>query len=336
MAKRQKKADEQIGNWLDTYADMVTLLLTFFVMLYASSSLDEQKWQYIYQAFQSHGKYLNEYVDSPEKNESVGDGVTDEDPTTNGGSGEMPQSWDRLYVYLSEYITENDLVEEISVEQGAAHVKLRFDDSVFFAPNSSELTERGREVLNGIAPALRAVEKSIMKVTVSGHTAAAISAVNDWSLSAGRAVSVVNYMEFRSVLPTSKFRVQGCGPTEPVADNNTEEGRSKNRRVEMLIIKNDLDLTNPEVLKDIMEHDYGIIANEHDPDAGPNNEGKLPDGSAESIIENIESMFPGTSTGGGVTGFDGPTIIEDFTEFLYSAGGESEAADDQSAAGESE
>ena len=66
MAKIEKKAKEDHSNdWLSTYGDMVTLLLTFFVLLYASSSQDEQKFQYIYQAFTSHGKYLNEYVDSP-------------------------------------------------------------------------------------------------------------------------------------------------------------------------------------------------------------------------------------------------------------------------------
>lgn len=330
MAKRQKKAEEAGGSWIDTYADMVTLLLTFFVMLYASSSLDEQKWQYIYQAFQSHGKFLNEYVDSPNPTTDEGDGVTDNDPQTNGGDGELPQSFDRLYMYLSTYVTENDLADYVAVEKGAAHVKIRFDDSVFFDPNSAELKDSGREIINGISPALKALQASILKVTVSGHTAKAISATNDWSLSSGRACSVVNYMEYRGVLPTEKFRVQGCGPTEPIADNSTEEGRAKNRRVEMLIIKNDLDLTNPEVMRDIMEHDYGLIANEHDPDAPPEDEsGKLPNDSAQSIINSIEDRFPDDKFTGAVGTVSGPVIIDDISGFIFSDDEASEPAESE-------
>lgn len=48
MAKRRAESGEEKGNWLDTYADMVTLLLCFFVLLYSASSVDETKWQYIY------------------------------------------------------------------------------------------------------------------------------------------------------------------------------------------------------------------------------------------------------------------------------------------------
>ena len=56
MAKRRSGGGgEEKGNWLDTYADMVTLLLCFFVLLYSASSVDETKWQYIYQSFTSSG-----------------------------------------------------------------------------------------------------------------------------------------------------------------------------------------------------------------------------------------------------------------------------------------
>ena len=59
MAKRRAESGEEKGNWLDTYADMVTLLLCFFVLLYSASSVDETKWQYIYQSFTSSGSYIN-------------------------------------------------------------------------------------------------------------------------------------------------------------------------------------------------------------------------------------------------------------------------------------
>ena len=325
MAKLQKKFHENHDNdWLNTYADMVTLLLTFFVMLYASSSLDEQKWQYIYQAFQSHGKYLNEYVDTANPVEDEGESVTDEEPEGTAGDGELPQSFDQLYVYLSDYVEVNDLGETVSVEKGAAHITIRFDDSIFFDPDSAELKAEGREVINGISPGLTAAQASIKTLTVVGHTAAGVSAVNDWELSAGRAVSVVTYMDYRGVLPSDTFRVKGCGPAEPIADNDTEEGRAQNRRVEMMILKNDLDYTDSEVLKDILKSDYGITSDEYDPDGDNSTDdiSKLPDGSVDKIIGSIESLFSGDSVY--TQGSLGPDEVEQAEEFIFSA----EASDD--------
>ena len=319
MAKLVKKPEEDHSNdWLNTYADMVTLLLTFFVMLYASSSIDEQKWQYIYQAFASKGKYLNEYVDSPEPNAEEGDGVTDDDRKTDGGDGILPQSFDRLYVYLANYVSENNLEQSVAVEQGAAHITIRFSDSVFFQPNSSDLTSQGRKMISDIGPGLRAVQDAIQTCTVSGHTAGGvISAVNDWALSAGRA-------EYRTFLPTEKFIVKGCGPNQPLEDNSTEEGRAKNRRVELTFIKSDLDMSDPKVVQDILEHDLGIKTEQYDPDSINNDSDRLPPGSAQNIINSINEMFPDTQTT--TSGYAGPSL-GDFSSFVYDAGDSSGGSD---------
>ena len=120
MAKINKKPKEDHSNdWLSTYGDMVTLLLTFFVLLYASSSQDDQKFQYIYQAFTSHGKYLNQYVDSPNPVPEDGEGTVSEKPDSNGGQGNLPQSFDQLYQYMSQYVSENNLEQSISLDSGA-------------------------------------------------------------------------------------------------------------------------------------------------------------------------------------------------------------------------
>ncbi len=316
MAKIEKKPKENHDNdWLSTYGDMVTLLLTFFVMLYASSSLDEQKWQYIYQAFQSRGKYLNEYVDQPEHTTDEGNYIHDETPQGTEGDGELPQSFDQLYVYLSEYIEDEDLADAMSVSKDAAHIYIRFNSGVFFEGNSAVLTPAGQEVINGICPAFRAVKKSIQQVTVAGHTAVGISEVNDWDLSTGRAASVVKYLEFKAVLDSEQLRAKGAGPHEPVADNDTAEGRAENRRVELTILRNDFDVMDDQVLRDILLHDYGIDLDKVDPDDHTPDEGKLPNDSAMGIINNIESLFPSDTSASGNDGV-GPFVYDDFENFI--------------------
>lgn len=328
MAKRQKKFEEDHSNdWLNTYADMVTLLLTFFVMLYASSSLDDQKWQFIYQAFQSHGKFVNEYVRSPDPVAEDGEGVTDDNPNTNGGSGELPQSFDRLYQYLSEYVDENDLSDMVALDQGAAHITIRFDDDVFFDSNSYVLKEEGREVLSGIGRGLKAAQDFILTCSVTGHTAEAISAVNDWELSSLRACSVVNYMEYRTFLPSQKFRSRGYGCTEPIADNSTPEGRAKNRRVEILLVENKVEggYTSEE-MQDILLYDLGLPTDQFDPDGNHNEDSpKLPDGSTQLIIDGIEERFP--NAGSSSIGYEGPIAIGDYSNFLLAADSEPSGAD---------
>lgn len=331
MAKIQKKPEEDHSNdWLNTYADMVTLLLTFFVMLYASSSIDEQKWQYIYQAFQSRGKYLNEYIDHPNHTIDEGSYVSSESPTQAGGDGTMPQSFDELYQYLSEYVEENELSDAVSVTQDAAHIYIKFDSDVFFEGNSAVLRQEGMDIINGISPGLTAVSDSIQLVTVSGHTAVGYSAVNDWDLSSGRASSVVKYMEYREVLDRSQFRTQGDGPNKPVADNSTEEGRAQNRRVELVILRNDFDETDPEVVKDILKHDYGLFSEQVDPDGMEEEPTKLPSDSAQGIINSIETLFPSdSSTGMTQNTATGPIVYDEFESFIKSddAEGAGSAAD---------
>ncbi|MBQ8170495.1 MAG: flagellar motor protein MotB [Oscillospiraceae bacterium] len=337
MAKLQKKPQENHDNdWLNTYADMVTLLLTFFVMLYASSSLDEQKWQYIYQAFQSRGKYLNEYVDQPEHTEDNGNYIKDEEPSSTAGSGELPQSFDQLYVYLSDYVEENELTDSMSVSKDSAHLYIRFDSSVFFGGNSAVLTDAGMDVIDGISPALKACNSFIKQVTVSGHTAAAgISEVNDWDLSSARACSVVKYMEYRAVLSSEQFRTKGVGPHEPVADNSTPEGMAQNRRVEMVILRNDADFSDPQVMQDILKHDYNLPSDVFDPDGDHNkDENKVPDDFAQGIIDSIGELFPGSGgTSAPVIG-SGPVIYDEFENFIKAEEPEAEGGDDAASDGE--
>ncbi|MCH5206333.1 MAG: OmpA family protein [Oscillospiraceae bacterium] len=318
-----KKQEESTGEWLNTYADMVTLLLTFFVLLFACSNLDETKLQFIFQAFKSRGKYINQQVAPLDPSAQSSGGVTDT-IDKNGGDGDMPQSFEELYTFLADYIDEMSLSESVALEQGAAHLTLRFDNSVFFDGDSHILKPEGREVLNGIIPALHAIDPMIAKMTIEGHTAKAVSNTNDYQLSCLRACSVQLHLANNNTVDDSKYYIGGAGPNKPLADNSTEEGRAQNRRVEITLLKNELDKTDPDVIKDILEHDYGLLFENFDPeDQTPPDYTTLPDGSADKIIGLIEDKYKDSVTN---VGHYGPSAV-DPSQFMAAAPAEDSGDD---------
>lgn len=299
-----KKGGGDVGDWLNTYADMVTLLLTFFVLLFACSNLDETKLQYVFQEFKSRGRYVNNVVKEKDPTAQENGGNVTDNPTNVGGEGSMPQSFEELYQYLADYIDNDNLADSVAIEQGAAHITIRFDSAVFFDGDSAYLKPEGRQILDRMIPAIKAIKSSIRRNTVSGHTSVGTSSYNDWSLSANRAVSVVNYLDSNNTLEFNKYRVMGCGPTEPISDVPAE-----NRRVEMMLLKDELDLTDPDVIKDILKHDYAINADEFDPNNQQQNDpNNLPPGSVDKIVGFINQKFGKDDVTN--TGRYGPTAID--------------------------
>ena len=305
-----KKSEDGGGDWLNTYADMVTLLLTFFVLLFACSNLDETKLQYVFQEFKSRGKFVNQFLTEQDPYATDPAGGTTDNSEEVGGEGTMPESFEELYVYLAEYIDNNNLSDSIAVEQGETHIRIKLNSAVLFAGDSYYLTEEGKAALDGMIPMIRAVSPMISRNTVSGHTSVGTSIVNDWMLSSMRAVSVINYVDAQKMMETEKYRLSAAGPYEPDPDN-TENDPAKNRRVEMLLLKNELDITDIKVIQDILEHDYNVGSAIFDPDnLKPDDSTKLPPGAVDKIVEAIKDKFASSSEGVTSVGSYGPMGVD--------------------------
>lgn len=333
-----KKEEENTGEWLNTYADMVTLLLTFFVLLFACSNMDETKIQYIFQAFRVNGRFVNTVVAQPnDSQEEDGSGNSDS-PDNKGGEGEQPQSMDTLYTYLADFIEDMELGESASLDQGAAHVTIRFDDNVFFDGDSYKLKNEGKEVLDGIIPALQAVDKSIEKIMVAGHTAYVPNpTMSILMLSSMRAVTVADYLKNQGAVDDyQKLTSHGYGDSKPIADNTTAEGKRKNRRVELIIQRNpeELDLNDPEVIQDMLKHDFSLPTQKYDPmDNTKVDPETLPEGSADRIVAEIDKYY---TDAGVMTEVYGPGAISD-EEFIITPEDQGEGAEGaEGAAGSSE
>jgi chemotaxis protein MotB len=269
MAKKKKGPiiKKGLDDWMATYADMVTLLFCFFVMLYSASNQEEARFQYILQAFNTTGRYVNVIVGRPPEPPLDPSGLdlnTDIPPQDAGtedgsppGRTNQPSAFDALYNQLAEAI-EEDGVTGVQIYSRPGLIRVVLQGDVVFAPDSYLLNAMGQRVLDVITPVIQRTEDWIRSVQVQGHTAATTSpgvGMNDWELSSMRAVTVVRYLDdVNRMVSSEKFIVEGFAQYSPSSDD-----AASNRRVEIIINRIDLSEEENRFVDDIMMYDYNSL-----------------------------------------------------------------------------
>ena len=207
---RQAKQDDS-ESWLLTYSDMVTLMMTFFIIIVAISKIDPVKLEMM-------SKSMNKAMDK-NKVEQV--------------------SIDELVKDVEEVIVNEDLEEVVDVEVTARGVTISAKGAILFPSGSATLKQSALPMLGKFANIIAEKEYNI---AVEGHTDnEAISSSlaeyfpTNWELSSARASSVVRYF-IETGLPASRFRAVGYADTEPIESNDTSEGRAGNRRVAIVFL----------------------------------------------------------------------------------------------------
>lgn len=229
---RKTKKDEG-GSWMDTYGDMVTLLMCFFVLLYAISAVDQTKWANLVRSLNPNAiETLEEEVQTAEKNP---DQMED-----------IPEDFETLYENLKAEVEKNDLAQVIEVKKGDGFTFITFKNNIMFDPNSYILREDAKKLLDDFCNILDEYSDDIQQIQILGHTAEVTpgqnNVANDRFLSSNRAAAVLVYMQEKNIFDPVKLVSMGYGQYRPIADNALEEGRASNRRVEMLITKSDAEL----------------------------------------------------------------------------------------------
>ena len=228
------------ANWMDTYGDMVTLLLCFFVLLYSMSTISEENWKALVMSFNPEAVlelHATPGGDGPSA-DGDGSGVAIEGEKITQEDIDMQMA--KLYDAMQEFIEESGSQSTISVTEGEGKVFISFNQSVFFDGDSAVLRKEAYPVLQSVCEMLSEAAKVIDEVRVLGHTSQADpsrpnSVVVDRTLSSDRATNVIIYVQEHSSVEPARLISEGIGQWRPIASNDTPEGRAQNRRVEMII-----------------------------------------------------------------------------------------------------
>lgn len=240
MAKKKKQLDEPTGNeWMGTYSDMVTLLMTLFVLLYSMSSVDAAKVQAISNAFSVlSGKAADSILeyDKYEGTEPIIGGESKVENTIEESENIENRT---MYESVKEFVQENRLDSTIEIAQNEKGVVLQLKDSILFQSGQAELKTESSEILDKINTLISIMPNSVI---IEGHTdnipISNSKFKDNWDLSSIRATNVLRYFtEIKKQDPT-KFRAAGYGEYKPKVENNSDENRAQNRRVNILIESN--------------------------------------------------------------------------------------------------
>lgn len=244
----EAEPEEKTDGWLTTYADMVTLLLTFFVLLFAISNVDAQKASLMFAAMSRNGLTAEEFLEINQKfhpSENPDDTMLITPPTPEPPDPDEPDAGnpelDALAEYLQEYINENSLGDSIKIVYNGDTIMLTLANDIWFASGSAEITEGMKDYAKVIAQMIadtHNVERPF-EIVVAGHTdnvpIHTVRYPSNWYVSMDRATNFLELLINDSGLDPAYFYARGCGETRPLASNDTAEGRQLNRRVEVMI-----------------------------------------------------------------------------------------------------
>lgn len=248
---KKRGGGDEGGSWMDTYGDLVTLLMTFFVLLYSMSSIDSAKWDVFVRSIFPNGRPGDKSAEQIIINGQATD--KDEPAGEIGDSGAPentvdPNNINELYLQIAQALNAAG-IDGVEVSRGQDYTFVVFKDKAFFAGDSSVITPQGQETLSIFCDTIAPDANKLSQVNIMGHTAQADperanNPRNDRILSVMRAAEVCLFIQGRGIISPDKLVSIGYGQFHPIADNATSDGRAKNRRVEILLIDEGAEIRN--------------------------------------------------------------------------------------------
>lgn len=219
--------------WMVTFSDLVTLLLTFFVLLLSMANMEEVKFAEasasIRNAFGAYSrpapnKFSIPIIPSPP--------ISKFSPIQN----EMAS---KIYKRIQSQLKSDNIPEDVElIKKEDDTIILRINDSILFQQGSAILSPTAYPTLRGLADIIRPLP---MRLRIEGHTdntPVSKRKISNWNLSVDRAVAVMRFFKKSDLLPLDRMAAIGYGPDRPIVPNNSVENKAKNRRVDFVLRTN--------------------------------------------------------------------------------------------------
>ncbi|WP_127587528.1 flagellar motor protein MotB [Paenibacillus koleovorans] len=262
MAKKRKHHEEEHADetWLIPYADLLTLLLALFIILFASSEMDSKKYDQIMRSLNSAfngGVSLFEKsqippitLDPTDKNHDKTQDFTQQSRSTivlteatKEQLAQMKQELEdmlELQKQLNQYIADNGLSTQLETKLNEDQLVITIRDNALFGSGSAEVKPEARRLAQAIGAMLAKYPN--YQIEVAGHTdnipISTAQFETNWDLSSKRALNFFKILLQTSQIDQKRFSVIGRGEFQPITTNATAEGRAMNRRVEVSILRN--------------------------------------------------------------------------------------------------
>ena len=254
-----KKREEKEGNgerWLLTYSDLITLLMIFFVVMYASSNADTTKYKQLSQslnvAFSGGGASIIGNDSSTSVSNStvtVVDPITPETTTVSANSKALEENnMENIKKNVDSYLKKNGLAGSVSTKIDERGLEVSLKTSLLFDVGTADVKDASAKKLISIGKILNHVNNY---VRIEGHTDSTPMSNNEfasnWQLSAIRATNVTELLISKAGISPKKISAVAYGDSRPVATNTTTVGKAKNRTVDIIILSSQF--SKAEVIK---------------------------------------------------------------------------------------
>lgn len=264
--KREHEAEKENGErWLLTYADLITLLMIFFVVLYSMSKVDAQRFAAVAEslnkalgggtpskielAVSPAGPSLFQ-TGTPPGNGTDPNNTAHTKPETNENTSQgtgvtEKMSIDAIKAKIDKFAKDNGIQTTLVTTTEERGLVVSIQETLLFESGSADITAQARDILEKISTVLAAAPNQIK---VEGHTdnlpIKTAMFPSNWELSVIRSTNVVHILQHDGISP-DRLSAAGYGEFRPIHSNDTDAGRGKNRRIDLLILRTKYDLTEP-------------------------------------------------------------------------------------------
>ncbi|WP_373786285.1 OmpA family protein [Jeotgalibaca porci] len=228
------------GSWMTTFSDLMSLLLTFFILLFSMSNVSNEKFTQAAQSLSSSliggGEGIMDGVIVPFEDDNTGTNETVV-PAEELEAPGLDPALIEIYNRVINFVEKNDLEDKVIITADSKGVYVNVSNAILFGKESASISREGRSVLKSVGKLLNQLDN---RVVIEGHTDDIPNAYGqyptNWELSVGRAVSVLRYLNENEHVDARRLSAVGYGENQPLAPNNSEENRARNRRVNIVVV----------------------------------------------------------------------------------------------------